>query len=275
VTIDEPEGGDVDIQQLQLSSPPEQKFHALCWLLHEYPHDSALIFCNFKATVTELAEKFVKAGVSADRLDGDLDQFQRDQVLARFRNQSVRLLIATDIAGRGIDVEDLDLIINFDLPHQPEVYVHRIGRTGRAGKTGAAISLTMGGGDSRIDAIEQLTGTVIETVPRRAGDDPGIDALLRSLSKSAKMETILISGGRKDKLRPGDILGALTGEAGGLQGTEIGKIEVHDRLSYVAVAQSVCRTAVDRLNAGRIKRKRFRATLVGRSPRRARPSKSS
>ena len=272
VTIDEPEGADVEIRQLQLAVQPEDRFHALCWLLNEYPHESALIFCNFKATVAELAGSLAKAGVSADRLDGDLDQFHRDQVLARFRNQSVRLLIATDVAGRGIDVEGLDLVINFELPQQPEIYVHRIGRTGRAGKKGVAISLTTARQGSRISAIEELTGTVLEVIRRRSGDDSGVDALLRTLAKSARMETILISGGRKDKIRAGDILGALTGDAGGLQGTDVGRIEVQDRLSYVAVSRSTGRAAVDRLNSGRIKGKRFRATLVGGSKTRAKNS---
>jgi len=263
VTIDEPEGGDVEIRQLQLEVEPQDRFHALCWLLNEYAHESALIFCNFKATVADLAHTLANADISADRLDGDLDQFHRDQVLARFRNQSVRLLIATDVAGRGIDIEGLDLVINFELPQQSEIYVHRIGRTGRAGKKGVAISLTTAKQGSRLRAIEDLTGTVIETITRSAGDDPGLGPLLRSLAQRAKMETILISGGRKDKVRPGDILGALTGDAGGLEGGQVGKIEIQARLSYVAVAKSVSRRAVDRLNRGRIKGKRFRATLVG------------
>jgi ATP-independent RNA helicase DbpA len=183
--------------------------------------------------------------------------------LARFRNQSVRVLIATDVAGRGIDIEGLDLVINFELPSQPDVYVHRIGRTGRAGKRGVAISLTTGPHDSRIEAAELLTGRPIETLERKPGDDPGLPALLEALAGSSRMETILISGGRKDRVRPGDILGALTGDAGGLRGADVGKIEVQERLSYVAVSRRFSRDAVKRLNDGRIKGKRFRATLVG------------
>ena len=202
----------------------------------------------------DLAHRFVKAGISADRLDGDLEQFHRDQVLARFRNQSLRLLIATDVAGRGIDVEGLDLVINYEVPQQPEIYVHRIGRTGRAGKKGVAISLTSGTRDSRIDAVEALTGRAIESLAMDPESEPGSDALLRSLSERSRMETILISGGRKDKIRAGDILGALTGEAGGLQGDEVGKIEIQARLSYVAVAQDVCANAVAQLNRGAARR---------------------
>jgi ATP-independent RNA helicase DbpA len=263
VTIDEPDDAVVEIQELRIDVEPSAKLHTLCWLLHTYPHESALVLCNFKATVSELARTLAASGLSVDRLDGDLDQFHRDQVLARFRNHSVRVLIATDVAGRGIDVEGLDLVINFELPSQPEVYVHRIGRTGRAGKKGVAISLTTGPGDSRIEAAELLTGRPIETLEREPGDDPGLAALLEALAGSPRMETILISGGRKDRVRPGDILGALTGDAGGLRGGDVGKIEVQERLSYVAVSKRVSRAAVGRLNSGRIKGKRFRATLVG------------
>ena len=266
VTIDDPEGARLEIRELYLAARSEDKFNTLCWLLCEYPHSSALIFCNFKATAVEIAGRLASAGVSVGRLDGDLDQFQRDQVLARFRNESVRLLVATDVAGRGIDVKDLDLVINYEFPQQADIYVHRIGRTGRAGKKGVAISLTSDRSGARIDAIEEKTGRKIEAIERRDNNAPGAEVLLRSIAQSATMETILISGGRKDKIRPGDILGALTGEAGGLKGDDVGKIEIHDRLSYVAVTRSVCQTAVDRLNAGRIKGKRFRATQVnGRS----------
>ncbi|MFT5049138.1 MAG: ATP-independent RNA helicase DbpA [Chlamydiales bacterium] len=263
VTIDDPEEALLEIHQLQMAVELSDKLHALCWLLHTYPHESALVFCNFKATVSELARSLSGSGLSVDRLDGDLDQFHRDQVLARFRNKSVRVLIATDVAGRGIDVEGLDLVINFELPPQAEVYVHRIGRTGRAGRKGVAVSLTTGPRDSRIQAAEQLTGEPIETLARDSGSDPGLEALLKALAVGPEMETILISGGRKDRVRPGDILGALTGDAGGLRAGDVGKIEIQEKLSYVAVSRRVSDNAVERINSGRIKGKRFRATLVG------------
>ncbi len=256
------------IRQLQVTVPADDKFRALCWVLREFPSDSTLVFCNFKATVLELSDSLRAAGLSADRLDGDLDQFHRDQVLARFRNQSVRVLIATDVAGRGIDVKDLGLVINFELPQQPEIYVHRIGRTGRAGNDGVAVSLTSHEHDERLMAAEELTGTAIERLASEPMSETELTALTDELAVAPKLETILISGGRKDKVRAGDIVGALTGEAGGLDGDQIGKIEVHDRLSYVAVAQRVARRAVDRLNAGRIKGKRYRATLIDGSQRR-------
>jgi len=264
VTIDAPEEAQLEIEEFMLEAHESEKLHALSWLLDKYPHESALIFCNFKATTRELTSELSAAGLSVDRLDGDLDQFHRDQVLSRFRGGSVRLLIATDVAGRGIDVEGLDLVVNFELPQQPEIYVHRIGRTGRAGQTGVAISLTSGPRDSRIAAAQELTGRTIQVLQR--GGDGGQSALLKKLAGKARMDTILISGGRKDRVRPGDILGALTGDAGGLASSDVGKIEVRDTLTYVAVSRKVSRDAVSCLNAGRIKGKRFRATLVGAAP---------
>ncbi len=252
-----------EIRQGRLETERGDRFHALCWVLARHPHESALIFCNFKTTVAELERSLTDAGFSAGRLDGDLDQFHRDQVLARFRNGSVRLLVATDVAGRGLDVEGLDLVVNYELPAQPDVYVHRIGRTGRAGQPGVAVSLTTGGQEERLAAIEALTGVPIEPLRRTEENDPGLRRLIASTARGSAMQTVLISGGRKDKVRAGDILGALTGEAGGLDGADVGRIEVQDRLSYVAVSSRVARRAVDRLNRGRIKGKRFRATLVG------------
>jgi ATP-independent RNA helicase DbpA len=176
----------------------------------------------------------------------------------------VRVLIATDVAGRGLDVEGLDLVINYDLPEQAETYVHRIGRTGRAGATGVAISMVQDATDRDLEDIEEFTGQTIDILDHRASKNSTLDDLLKQLAEGPKMETILISGGRKDKVRKGDILGALTGDAGGLNAKDIGKIEIQDKLSYVAVSQAVILDAVSCLNAGRIKGKRFRATHVGR-----------
>jgi len=262
VTIDDPHEALPEIDQFVVEVGPDESLNALCWVLKRYPHESALVFCNYKTTVLELQAALTEAGLSVGRLDGDMDQFHRDQVLARFRNQSVRLLIATDVAGRGIDVDGLDLVVNYELPAQPDVYVHRIGRTGRAGKKGVTVALTNGRQQDRLAAIEALTGKRPDLLRRSKRDDPGLRALLESVARPAPMQTILISGGRKDKVRPGDILGALTGSAGGLKAADIGKIEIQDRLSYVAVARRVGRHATKQLNVGRIKNKRFRATLI-------------
>jgi ATP-independent RNA helicase DbpA len=156
----------------------------------------------------------------------------------------VRLLVATDVAGRGIDVEGLDLVINYEFPQQTDIYVHRIGRTGRADRTGVAITLSGRNDEARIREIESHTGVAIEVLEQGPVKSSEVDALLRSLARPCRMQTILISGGRKDKVRAGDILGALTGDAGGLSGSDVGIIEIQDKLSYVAVARPVSRLAV-------------------------------
>ena len=253
-----------EIRQLALTTGGNQRQRALYWALGKYRHESVLIFCNFKKTVAELASSLASSGASVDCLHGDLEQFDRDQVLARFRNQSVRILIATDVAGRGIDVDHLDLVVNYELPSQAEIYVHRVGRTGRAGRRGLAVSFATAREEPRLDAIEELTGTTIERLPPLRDDETDLDILATAFVQDAAMDTILISGGRRDKVRPGDIMGALTGEAGGLDATDVGRIEIHDRFAYVAVAKRVSDHARQSLSKGRIKGRRFRVTLVER-----------
>jgi ATP-independent RNA helicase DbpA len=248
-----------DIRQLCYTCAPEEKTALLLRILRHHQPTSAIVFCNLKATVVELGRALAEAGVSAEGLQGDLEQSERDRVMAKFRNQSIRVLIATDVAGRGIDVEALDAVINFDLPFQAEPYVHRIGRTGRAGRTGLAISIATPRDERKLETIEQATGVKLERPSLETL--PQVDPASR-VSLEAAWETLAISAGRKDKMRPGDILGALTGEAGGLNASDVGKIEIQDRLSYVAVSKRVVRVALQRLRDGRIKGRRHRIDWV-------------
>jgi ATP-independent RNA helicase DbpA len=248
-----------DIQQLSYACEPSEKTALLLRILRQHQPASAIVFCNFKATVSELTQALVQAGVSADGLQGDLEQSERDRVMAKFRNHSTRILVATDVAGRGIDVEALDAVINFDLPWQPEPYVHRIGRTGRAGRRGLAISLVTPQDRRKVEGIEQATGVKLE--PGSVETLPPADSR-SGASLDSPWETLVISAGRKDKMRPGDILGALTGEAGGLNASDVGKIEIGDRWSYVAVSKRVVRVALQALREGRIKGRRHRIDWV-------------
>jgi ATP-independent RNA helicase DbpA len=247
-----------DIRELVIQSQPANKFATLRSVLEQHAHESALVFANLKVTVAELERALASAGMSVESLHGDLEQRDRDRVLAKFRNGSTRLLIATDVAARGIDLDSLDLVVNFDLPDRPEIYVHRIGRTGRAGKSGLAVSLVTPLDAERCAAIEAF----IERPLLLKTAVPAPSTVERSARppRDAKMATLRLFGGRKDKLRPGDILGALTGEAGGLLGTQVGKIEIHDRFAYVAVEKSVSEQALKSLREGRIKGRRFRVT---------------
>lgn len=259
VTVAVEEAERAEIRHLATMVEPELRLEALRWVLETHPHESALVFANFKASVAKIATNLASLGLSVDCLHGDLEQFDRDRVLAKFRNRSTRVLIATDVAARGLDVEGLDLIVNYELPTQPEIYIHRVGRTGRAGKTGIALSLVTPQEKERLAHIEELVGRPLERVKRaRDAATPKLDI---DAPRDARMDTLRIFGGRKQKLRPGDILGALTGEAGGLLGTDIGKIETHDDFTYVAVSRSVSRAALKSLTDGRIKGRRFRVVL--------------
>ncbi|HSU42059.1 MAG TPA: helicase-related protein, partial [Polyangiaceae bacterium] len=216
-----------------------------------------------KLAVAELEQSLLAAGLSVAALHGDLEQRDRERVMAKFRNGSTRILLATDVAARGIDLDSLGLVVNFDLPSQPELYVHRIGRTGRAGRSGLALSLCAPRDEPKLAAIEAYTGVALTAVQPEAGaQERTTPSHAAVASKPAPMDTLRISGGRKDKLRPADILGALTGEAGGLAGDDVGKIEIHDRFSFVAVKRAVSEKALASLRAGRIKGRRFRSERV-------------
>src|SRR5450432_3428086 len=186
-----------EITQLVVSAETEQKVSALRWVLATYRHESALVFANLKVTVAEVAKVLAEAGVAADSLHGDLEQYDRDRVMAKFRNASTRVLVATDVAARGIDIANLDLVVNFDLPSQPEVYVHRVGRTGRAGKTGLAVSLATSREQGKLQTIEEFAGAKLIPLAREAVPRGEKAALAQALERDAKMATLRISGGRK------------------------------------------------------------------------------
>lgn len=263
VTIETREDEVPAIQEIFHEAERDQKATALARILKHHDPESAIVFVNMKAVAQEVAAELEKSGISAAALHGDLEQFDRDRVMARFRNHSVRVLVATDVAARGIDVEALDLVVNFDCPAKPDVYVHRIGRTGRAGKTGVAISIVTPKEHYKLELISEYTKRPAKLSPLPQGHaDAIVTPKKTTVTSSARMETISISAGRKDKLRPGDILGALTGEAGGLKGDDVGKIEIHDRISYVAVRKEVAQHALKSLERGKIKGRTFRVTLL-------------
>ncbi|MDH5409670.1 MAG: DbpA RNA binding domain-containing protein, partial [Gammaproteobacteria bacterium] len=188
-------------------------------------------------------------------IHGDLEQRDRNQVLIRFANQSCPILVATDVAARGLDVKDLAMVINYELPRDAEVYVHRIGRTGRAGNEGLAMSLFMQSEVVKLNAIEDQLGHPCRCdVPESLDPD-------KNFKLKAKMVTLQINAGRKDKLRAGDLLGAITGDAG-FKGSQVGKIDILDFQSYVAVEQSIAKQLVKRLSDGKIKGRKFKLRIL-------------
>ena len=270
VTIKDAAGEEAAIEEKFYEAGLGEKTTALIRILEHHAPQSAIVFTNMKAVAREVSDALNNTGISAASLHGDLEQFERDRVMARFRNHSTRILVATDVAARGIDIESLDLVVNFDCPTKPDTYVHRIGRTGRAGKTGLAVSIVTPREKFKLELIGQYTSTkpVISPLPRAKAPPQKSDIITggrddeNSVIKTARMETISISAGRKDKLRPGDILGALTGESGGLKGDDVGKIEIHDRISYVAVRKDVAQHALKSLLEGKIKGRTFKVMLL-------------
>jgi ATP-independent RNA helicase DbpA len=187
-------------------------------------------------------------------LHGDLDQGERTKVLIRFANRSSRVLVATDVASRGLDIDSLGAVINYDLPFETETYVHRIGRTGRAGREGQAFSLVLPKESFRLDAInEHLSSSY-------AGEIPDPELSLADFEMDPEMITLSINGGRKNKISAGDLLGALTSE-GGIDGTDVGKIDRLDTITFVAVKRSSKNRAIKVLEGGSIKGRRFKVSV--------------
>jgi len=228
---------------------------ALEALLGHYHPASCVVFCNTKQQCQSIADALQARGFSVLALHGDLEQRDRDQVLVRFSNRSCSILVATDVAARGLDIKDLEAVINFELSQDLEVHVHRVGRTGRAGKAGLALSLFTAAESHRVSAIEDYQ--------QRPVSISTIDTLQvkRRLDNKPPMVTLCIDGGRKGKLRPGDILGALTGESG-IPGDRVGKIDIFDRRAYVAVERSFADKALQQLAAGKIKGRYFKARKI-------------
>ncbi|WP_462155152.1 ATP-dependent RNA helicase DbpA [Pseudoalteromonas piscicida] len=224
-------------------------------LLMQFQPNSAVIFCNTKAECQNVCDSLYSLGFDAAALHGDLEQKDRDRTLVRFANKSVTILLATDVAARGIDVDHVDMVINYHIAHDPEVHVHRVGRTGRAGNKGVACSLMSYKESHKVNALEDYLGKTIEpkTLPS--------DQVLNNKINRAPMVTIQIDGGKKAKLRPGDILGALTSNQA-LKGDQIGKIKVTAMSSYVAVERSIANVALKTISEGKMKGRNFRARKV-------------
>lgn len=228
----------------------DETYPAVLTLLAHFRPASSIAFCNTKQGCDELLGYLRDEGVSALALHGDMEQKERDQVLVRFANKSCSVLIATDVAARGIDIKGLDAVINVDLARDSEVHVHRIGRTGRAGESGLALNLVVQKEVHKINRLEDYMGQSINLEPLPESDKKSLP--------SPSMVTLNIDGGKKDKLRPGDIIGALTKDAG-LPFEKIGKIDMFDYSAYVAVDKSIANAALRQLSDGKLKGRKFRA----------------
>ncbi len=229
----------------------DMKFDAVSNILKSYEANSVVIFCNTKIACDELADDLYDDGLDVLTLHSDLDQRDRNETLVLFANKSYPILIATDVAARGLDIKDIDLVINYDLPHDNEVYVHRIGRTARAGKSGQAVSFVAD--RFKFEDLEdylELDGVHLENIS-------DLDDKNKQYDLKSQFSTIFINGGKKAKVRAGDILGALTAGVG-LDKNDIGKIDILPNCSYVAVKKEFEKKAFDGLTNGKIKGKYFR-----------------
>ncbi|GHE87664.1 ATP-dependent RNA helicase DbpA [Thalassotalea profundi] len=243
------------IAQHFYSVPFKERIDAMHIFLQNQQPESCVIFCNMKKDTQEVTEQLLKLGFNALCLNGDLEQRDREQMLVCFANKSANILVATDVAARGLDIEALDLVINYQLSHDPEVHVHRVGRTGRAGSKGMAVSFFDEKDGNKLVALEDYTKqTIIE-------EELPASQLNFDAPRQANMVTIRIDAGKKQKVRAGDILGALTGNDG-INGKLVGKINLFDLYAYVAVEKSALKLALKKLTQGKIKGRSFRAWQV-------------
>ena len=235
-----------DIEQLFIEVDTPRKVDAIARLLAERRPESAIVFCNTRRDTQDLANQLEQRGYSVLALHGDLEQRERDEVLVRFANRSCVVLVATDVAARGLDIPDLPLVVSYDLASDADTHTHRIGRTGRAGQKGQVLNLVSPKETNRVVAIEEASG--------RKAQWQRIDLSGRIAPSplQAAMVTLVVDGGRKEKIRPGDILGALTGSAG-LPGDAVGRIDTFETRSYVAIRRESSQKALERLRTGKIK----------------------
>jgi len=243
------------IRQRWYEVDDNQRLHAVSRLLDHFRPESTLAFCNTKAQCRDLVAVLQAQGFSALALFGELEQRERDQVLVQFANRSCSVLVATDVAARGLDIAQLQCVINVDVTPDPEVHIHRIGRTGRGDAEGLALNLASMDEMGSVGKIEQLQGRESEWHP--------LDALTPGSGEPLRppMATLQIVGGRKEKIRAGDVLGALTGEAGFAK-EQVGKINVNEFSTYVAVERSIAAEAMRKLSAGRVKGKSVKVRLL-------------
>ena len=243
-----------EINQIFFEVDKSHRIKMVYKLISHYELESILIFCNTKLLCQQLVTDLKLYNINALALHGDLEQFERDQILTQFSSKACSVLIATDVAARGIDVTDLSAVINYELSFDPELHVHRIGRTGRAGAKGLALSLFSNNERQRLETIEEYQGKKINI--------KDTDSL--SNSKNFKlyppMALLFINGGKKEKLRAGDLLGALTANDG-ITAKQVGKITLFDKFSYVAIDHKVAKLALTTLNNNTTKGRKFRVRI--------------
>jgi len=250
IVVKDEEEHTVKIQQIFYEVQEEAKTTLIPALISQNKAQSVLIFCNTKIKCDELAQELYDLGLDVQTLHANMEQRERDETMIVFSNKSYPILIATDVASRGLHIDDIDLVVNYDLARDDKVHTHRIGRTARAGKGGLAITLYENFDHDKVVDLQNIFSDIVIKDIKTIEEDENfkIDSIYR---------TIFINGGKKQKLRKTDILGALTA-AIGLEKDDIGKIDSMEFCSYVAVKKEVLPKALKGLETNRIKGKFFR-----------------
>ena len=225
----------------------KNKDEAILTILQSYKPASVVIFCNTKVQTDELSDFLLDNDFDVATLHGDFDQRDRNESLLQFANGSLPVLVATDVASRGLDIDDIEMIINYDIPHKSETYTHRIGRTARAGKDGIAISLFTGRSKEFMEEI--MPNASICSLNSLKPD--------KNFAMQGEFGTIHIDGGKRDKLRKGDILGVLCKELD-INPNDIGQIDITDKASFVAIRRYLVASALKGLQKTTIKKRKFR-----------------
>lgn len=235
----------------------KQRYPTLKLLLLKFTPQSCVVFCNTKVETQQVCDDLADEGFSAVALHGDLEQRDRERTLIHFSNKSASILVATDVAARGLDIDDMDMVINYHLAHDTQTHVHRVGRTGRAGKKGIACSIY---GEAEAFKIAQIGEHYERDItPEQM---PPFN-LLDKPPYRPEMVTLMIDSGKKQKVRAGDILGALTSKDG-VAGRQVGKINVLDNVAFVAVERNSSKPALRKLTEGNIKGRKIRARRLTR-----------
>lgn len=248
------EAAESTIEQHFYEVDADRRLDALAHLLSERRPESTLVFCHTKKDAQEVESQLAQRGFSVLGLHGNIEQRERDEVLVKFINGSCRILVATDVAARGLDIKELAAVISYELPEGADLHVHRVGRTGRAGRSGLALHLFTARERERLAAIEAHLGFKADR-----GKLPS--KFLADKPLPTYMTTLCVDGGRSDKLRPGDLLGALTGDVGIVKDA-VGKISTFDTRTYFAIDKKLANTVLTRLRESKIKGKKFRVRAI-------------
>ncbi len=227
--------------------PQTKKLSTISRIFDTYRPENVIIFTNTKIEAQNIAKFLKRQGHDALALHGDLEQYQRRDVMIQFINKSCAIMVATDVAARGIDIKGLAMVINYELPHDEATYTHRIGRTGRAGETGIAFTLYTSRESYKAENYKN---------DNRIFNDTSSLVKTENYKLIAQNTTIVVEGGKKNKIRRGDILGALTKETG-IGGKYIGKIDIYEKQSYIAVNKNIVTENFTKIKNTKIKGKKF------------------